>query len=257
MKMDAYFLSRITPFPDEGYKDLVRLGGLDPYGQHQALWKLFNVPDKVNRRQTEFLFRAETHGGLPLFYVLSQQIPTDHVGLWHVEPKPYSPDIRKGDRLAFKLRVNPVLIAKSERSELEIETWRDSRKGRGLKEKSVTKKRARHDVVMAAKQETDWKRRVDAERPTLSQLAYEAGKNWLLAKAETSGWVFDVEDEEGLRVDGYRTWRSLGRKGITLSTLDFEGTLSVKDPKRFTEILLGGLGPAKAFGCGLMLVRRV
>jgi CRISPR system Cascade subunit CasE len=174
-----------------------------------------------------------------------------------VEPKPYSPDIRKGDRLAFKLRANPILTAKSERSELEIEAWRDSREGRGLKEKSVTKKRVRHDVVMAAKQEMDWKSRADAERPTLSQLAYEEGKKWLLAKTETSGWDFDVEDEEGLRVDGYRTWRSLGRKRITLSTLDFEGTLTVKDPNRFTKILLSGLGPAKAFGCGLMLVRRV
>ncbi len=68
MKVDAYFLSRITPFPDVGYKDLVRLGGLDPYGQHQALWKMFNLPDKENRSQVEFLFHfyAVSHTFIPV-----------------------------------------------------------------------------------------------------------------------------------------------------------------------------------------------
>lgn len=46
-------------------------------------------------------------------------------------------------------------------------------------------------------------------------------------------------------------------RGISLSTLDFEGELSVTDPGIFLSALFKGIGPAKAFGCGLMLVRRV
>ena len=33
--------------------------------------------------------------------------------------------------------------------------------------------------------------------------------------------------------------------------------LTVSDPLAFAVALAGGIGPAKAFGCGLLLVRRV
>lgn len=37
----------------------------------------------------------------------------------------------------------------------------------------------------------------------------------------------------------------------------FEGTLRVTDGKLLTELMRNGIGPAKAFGCGLLLVRRI
>jgi CRISPR system Cascade subunit CasE len=58
-------------------------------------------------------------------------------------------------------------------------------------------------------------------------------------------------------VDGYRSWRQRGGKGIALSTLDFEGHLTVANAEIFRTALFSGIGPAKAFGCGLLLVRRV
>jgi CRISPR system Cascade subunit CasE len=51
----------------------------------------------------------------------------------------------------------------------------------------------------------------------------------------------------------------LQRKGeapIRFSTLDFEGVLVVRDPARFIAKVATGFGPQKAFGCGLMLLRR-
>ena len=45
-------------------------------------------------------------------------------------------------------------------------------------------------------------------------------------------------------------------KGIRYSTVDFQGLLQITDPQRFKAMLFKGLGPSKAFGCGLMLVRR-
>jgi CRISPR system Cascade subunit CasE len=42
---------------------------------------------------------------------------------------------------------------------------------------------------------------------------------------------------------------------VRLSTLDFDGLLTVADPGRFGELLFSGLGPAKGFGCGLMLIK--
>ncbi|MFI6713611.1 type I-E CRISPR-associated protein Cas6/Cse3/CasE [Nonomuraea sp. NPDC050478] len=39
---------------------------------------------------------------------------------------------------------------------------------------------------------------------------------------------------------------------VVLSTATFEGKLRVTDTAAFTERLLGGIGPAKSYGCGLL-----
>lgn len=150
MNQGDYWLSRITSREDINWQELVRLGGLDPYRQHQELCKLFDLPSKEQKNDktsTPFLFRAEritpesavgyAHPklvGLPVFYVLSNQKPADRTGLWHVDTheNEYRPDLREGDRLAFKLRANPVMTRKTEQ-------------GR------------RHDVVMDAKRRMDWR----------------------------------------------------------------------------------------------------
>ncbi|MEA2080768.1 MAG: type I-E CRISPR-associated protein Cas6/Cse3/CasE [Pseudomonadota bacterium] len=46
-----------------------------------------------------------------------------------------------------------------------------------------------------------------------------------------------------------------GGKEINFSTLDYSGLLTVTDPELFKAALFQGIGPAKAFGCGLLLVR--
>jgi CRISPR system Cascade subunit CasE len=47
-----------------------------------------------------------------------------------------------------------------------------------------------------------------------------------------------------------------GRRGGKLVTVTFDGVLRVDDPEQLTALLENGIGPAKAFGCGLLLVRR-
>lgn len=46
-------------------------------------------------------------------------------------------------------------------------------------------------------------------------------------------------------------------RGGKLATVTFNGVLRVSDPTRMTELLENGIGHAKAFGCGLLLVRRL
>ena len=48
-----------------------------------------------------------------------------------------------------------------------------------------------------------------------------------------------------------------GNRGGKLATATFDGVLQVRDSTRLTELLENGIGPAKGFGCGLLLVRRV
>ena len=233
MNAASHWLSRITPRPGLGHKQLVELGSLDPYGQHQTIWRLFDLPSSQERagQPVPFLFRAEQMGGLPVFYVLSAQCPQDRQGVWQIEAKPYAPRLQAGDRLAFKLRANPTVA-------------------RGIK----GERGQRHDVVMDAKRRMGWKDLPEVERPPLADLAYEAGACWLRDRQDHLGVSFA---DSGMRVDGYRTWRQWNGRGIALSTLDFEGVLQLVEPERFLPALLAGIGPAKAFGCGLLLVRRV
>jgi len=48
-----------------------------------------------------------------------------------------------------------------------------------------------------------------------------------------------------------------GNRGGKLLPVTFEGVLTVRDGIALSKHLANGIGPAKAFGCGLMLVRRV
>lgn len=48
-----------------------------------------------------------------------------------------------------------------------------------------------------------------------------------------------------------------GNRAGKLVPLTFEGVLEVEDPAVLIDRLLNGIGPAKAFGCGLLLVRRL
>lgn len=283
----THWLSRISPHPSLRVDQLVRLNGLDPYRQHQALCKLYQLPPKEEKpllARTPFLFRAEriepnsvlavenrNLAGLPVFYVLSKERPNDPTGLWRIETNDdgYRPDLREGDRLRFRLRANPVTLTKAERPVEQREGWLRDRKNKGLRDKELTRKRIRHDVVIAAKQKLDWKNLPEPERPSLDQLAFQAGKEWLIGQQRRLGFELleDVRHPSGLdqaepvlRIHSYSTWRQNRRKRrdkITLSTLDFEGVLAVTDPALFVEeALFNGIGPAKAFGCGLMLVRR-
>ncbi|MGW0811403.1 type I-E CRISPR-associated protein Cas6/Cse3/CasE [Nonomuraea sp. NPDC002799] len=43
-----------------------------------------------------------------------------------------------------------------------------------------------------------------------------------------------------------------GTKPVVLHTATFEGRLRITDVAAFTERLLGGIGPAKSYGCGLL-----
>lgn len=114
-----------------------------------------------------------------------------------------------------------------------------------------------HDVVMDLKHRTGYKDKASSDRPPLAELVQEAGLEWLQKRAERHGFLVQAD---AVRVEGYlqhRAFKQGGKKPIRYSTLDFAGLLTIDDAKLFQQALLHGIGPAKAFGCGLLLVRRV
>ena len=205
------------------------IGG-DAYRLHKHLWRLFgDHPD----RERDFLFRREEIGVHPGFFVLSGREPRDRSGLWRVETKDYEPRIRDGERLVFSLRANPTVTRRL----------------------GPEKRHARHDVVMAEKSRLKEKGTPPGEWPGLPDLVQRAGAAWLSKKG--AGHGFEVE-EDGIRCDGYHQHRLQkgGGRVIKFSTVDFNGILTVIDAAKFLDTLYHGIGPAKSFGCGLMLVKR-
>ncbi|MBU2789389.1 type I-E CRISPR-associated protein Cas6/Cse3/CasE [Acidithiobacillus caldus] len=218
------YLTRLTLQPHPDLKAMVqRLG--DVYREHQMLWQLFETDPDAQR---DFLYRRDLHQGHPRYYLLSRRPPVNSLGLWQIDtPKVFQPKLRSGQSLAFMLRCNPVI----------------SRDGK------------RHDVVMDHKQRMNWKSMAPSDRPPLQEVIEEAGTAWLKRQAKGHGFAVDID---GLSVGGYQRHQSRrGRRNIRYSTLDFTGVLMVTDPESFQRALIRGIGPARAFGCGLMLIRRV
>ncbi len=104
-----------------------------------------------------------------------------------------------------------------------------------------------------------WAELPDIHRPAMYELVDVAIRGWL-GSTSCPGFAarhgFHVLDD--LRVDAYQQHRIPRDNGtrISLSTVDLSGTLEVSEPARFVSALLGGVGHGKAFGCGLLLVRR-
>lgn len=212
-----------------------------PYAEHQWLWRFFPATPGSPR---DFLFRRRDGEAVPKFYVVSQRPAQAPSGAWRIQSRAYAPAVPAGTRLCFDLRANPVITH------------------------TVDGKRTRHDVVMEAKKQLlvarglvrweDWRpdqRTSDGQpdfRPPMYELVQNTCAAWLEKRAADHGFAVDAES---LIVDAYQ--QHGGKKGqLRFSTVDFRGELTVSDPERFAQALRNGIGPAKAFGCGLLLVRR-
>lgn len=212
---------------------------------HRLLWTLF--ADHPERRR-DFLWREERPGrgttGRGGFLVLSEREPVDAHGLFDIDPpKAWAPALVRGDRLAFSLRVNPVVT-------------RATGDGRSK----------RHDVVMDRLEKVPKGERA----PARNEAIRAAGSTWLEEQGRKHGFAIESEkpdedqreDEEEarpiLRIDGYEQLRirRRGREDARISILEFDGVLRVTDPDLFLAALHRGFGKAKAWGLGLMLIRR-
>jgi CRISPR system Cascade subunit CasE len=225
------YFSRITINAREANPEqLVALVKSKLYTIHQALWKLFPTNPQAER---DFIFREETGNGWPFFYMVSRRKPESLIDLIDVETKTYRPKLKGSEKLSFALRVNPVVTKKTD-----------------------TGRRVRHDVVMNAKKRYPKPFAANTEI-SVGELEYATGVEWLRNRSNDLGFNFDPSE---IRVFGYRQHRITNPKKqneIRFSTLDFSGLLTVTDADRFCQTLFDGVGRAKAFGCGLMLVKKV
>ena len=207
---------------------LKQKSGSDGYMAHQILWDLF--PNDGDKKR-DFLFHKDEKGGIPQFLLVSKTEPVETGGV-AVISKSYIPQLIKGQKLAFSLVANPVV----------------SRKVEGKKHS------VKHDVWMDAKKQAKEDR---ANTVSIVQACENASKSWLIRQGERCG--FSLKETDVL-IDGYIQYRFYkGRKAklIQYSSIHYEGLLTVTDAEKFIKMLYTGIGRSKAFGCGLMLVRRI
>jgi len=207
-----------------------------PYAEHQWLWQFFPSSEAQSR---DFIFRRHKSEQIPRFYVVSQRLPTAFSAAWQVQSRSYGPQLLKGQRLSFQLRANPVVTKKNDAGKAQ-----------------------RHDVVMQAKKQllsergfntaAKWREWQDEDgKPSLYELVEKSCIDWLQSRAGNHGFTVTTAS-----VDAYQQNKA-GKRDIRFSTVDFSGELLVIDPELFQKALFNGLGHARAFGCGLLLVKRV
>ena len=75
---------------------------------------------------------------------------------------------------------------------------------------------------------------------------------WLLRKADSGGFMFDPDTVRTIS-RGRSTFQKSGTRG-THTAVEFDGELTVIDPTQFRVTVASGLGSAKAFGFGLLVI---
>jgi len=221
------FLSKISlQQSSQAAKELARLGSNGAYASHQLLWQLF-----TNESQRNFLFREEmSQGGLPQYYVLSKTEPEANQTLFSVQTKAFQPQLQAGQRLAFKLRVNPTIFVRDE-----------SGKGK------------RHDVMMHAKYQA--KKSGDGSSQDMQSVMDQAAHAWISDDRRLKQWGIQLDMLP--EIERYTQHRSQKKSGnhLQFSSVDFQGILTITDPDVFMMQYGNGFGRAKGLGCGLMLIR--
>ena len=213
---------------------------LDPPDPDQAfdahrrlVWTLF--PGKHASR--DFLWRADGRGR---FFILSHRTPVQSDLFRPLDTTEFTPMLAVGDRLSFVLRVNAT-------------------KDRRVPEQpNGSRPNRRVDLVMDALYGEAGQKVLGPDRASdrpgkRMEIAGQVAADWLAAQGNRHGFALDW-----VRVEDYSVRRiARGRRNpATLGVLDLAGSLTVAEPAKFIAALGVGFGRARAFGCGLMLIRR-
>ena len=240
--------SKITYLPNHR-ADMVKAPTLHSnlFLEHKMIWNL--MPQDADARRN-FLYRRDVdkNNGFPFYSLLSEREPEQTHEFLQVQSRGFSPQLVEGGHYGFSLRANAVITRKAD---------------------DTSKKRIRRDIVDAKVDE--YKQRFSAakDHPPSAVIHHEAGKQWLSAQGEKQGFKL-----LNLMVSNHQFHQHSNNKNDhhkrQFASLDFDGTLEITDPKKFVktmytgqanrdpniDVLARGLGRSKAFGCGLLLIRK-
>jgi CRISPR system Cascade subunit CasE len=231
----THYLSRLNIAQNPSTDALKVL--LDPENQdlamdahHRLIWSAF-AGSAENKR--DFLWRAEGNGA---FIVLSERAPMPSPIFEPHQIKEFSPKLGPGDVLRFALRVNATKARP---------------KKYAVKSNGKSGDR-RVDIVMHS-----LKNIPQLERATeRMKIAQSQGQAWLVSQGQKNGFEISQCIVSDYSVHALPNHRGQRKGQPQFGVLEMSGLLRVTDPALFLPKLVSGFGRAKAFGCGLMLVKR-
>lgn len=191
----------------------------NPYQFHQALWKLFPDCDDAER---DFLFRVEQfQSGVGAHVLLQSALKPEgsEQSPLLLAQREFELNIPKDQQLRFRLRANP------------IKTIKDSSKGT-IEKKGKTFTRTVRVPLLHEDQQQAWLERKFHGFALLETLIVQPEPVMYFRKPKE------------------------GRSGKIQIVL-FDGVMRVTVPDVFKSQILQGIGPAKAFGCGLLSIARL
>ncbi len=221
---DTLYMSRLTFKPEASAQTLLEAlyrpgeGNFHSDMHKQLVWSVFS---DGSERKRDFLWRMEKQGQ---YYALSHRLPCHGHKLLRIETKIYAPVLQAGQRLNFILRANAVI--------------------------RKTDSRARHDIVMHALRQQPEDKRANMRMA----VAHRESVKWWERQGNQHGFsVLDCQVIGYRQIDIPRRGRPRARFGV----LDLQGTIQVECPDSLLSAQASGLGRAKSFGCGLLLLKRV
>lgn len=198
----------------------------NPYEIHRRLWRLFPGEASESRHHNHderhgFLFRMEDYqtGRPARCLVQSRQRPTTVPLMQTLGCREFHPRPQVAQRLAFLLTANPIKTI--------VDTQQDAKPDKRPNKQNQFKCRV----------------------PLIQE---EQQRAWLARQLTAAA---DIESVTVLPHSPL--YFRKGEQGGKIVTATFEGVLQVKAPDGLLRIMENGIGPAKSFGCGLLLVRRV
>ena len=225
--------------------------------------------------------------GEPIYYIVSSTRPSSENSIFQVEEKEYQPKLQQGDRLRFELRANPVITRNGRKHDVVMDAQKIFLKSLCVELNlqfrlpSAPKKQEFKKVLLThgghaldgrlttlLKDDFRYAEQLHQSMQLHSKLEWsikaivdDALEKWMIRQGQRHGFSLAKDDNNQCKLQNsaYR-WQSIKAvKGIKsgFSSVDFLGDLEITDVKKFTKALFGGIGRAKAFGCGLLLVRRI
>jgi CRISPR system Cascade subunit CasE len=212
-----------------------------PFAEHDWLWRsLCGAPNTT----PDCLFRRWDLAGTPRLFALTSQKPLPQNSVWEVTTRDYAPRLAAGTRVRFHVRANPTVM--------------ETRDGRSQRQDVVTRAMLR---LLGDRGYGSWEEWVAPDRPSYQSLIRETCCEWLHGRAARHGFSLHgetlcAESYCQHEQDDSRTQlvRQRADSGVPFSTVDLSGELTVVDPVTFGFALQRGIGRAKPFGCGLLLL---
>lgn len=202
-------------------QDAARLMPRDNYGWHKALWAFY-----PGRERRDFLYRVEQSGDALKILMLSatRPIPPATLPSRLFRCKEIPEAFLGHEHYRFCLRANPIRCRKLDKATGE-------RRTRGLRA-PITDERELAD--------------------------------WLIRKGQQHGFcITNINAWPSpacpltITREGRRPFRKKGLQSAHHASVEFRGILDVVDPAAFRQGFETGIGPAKAFGFGLLMLQPI